>query len=183
MRSCRAARLNIWSRFGPWEQRLEPIREGLRIVAPAVTGMQEVLRFEGFDQAAQVSEGLGYHVAWGEASENHGFPTGNAILSRWPIAEVRHFPLPDGGSDERRAILLARVDSPYGKIPVFCTHLNWKLHHGHVRQLQVRALADLVSLHAPIAGFPPIVLGDFNAEPDSDEIRFMKGLTGLGGPC
>jgi endonuclease/exonuclease/phosphatase family metal-dependent hydrolase len=27
------------------------------------------------------------------------------------------------------------------------------------------------------------VCGDFNAEPDSDEIRFMRGLTGLGGKC
>jgi hypothetical protein len=27
------------------------------------------------------------------------------------------------------------------------------------------------------------VMGDFNAEPDSDEIRFLRGLTGFGGPC
>jgi endonuclease/exonuclease/phosphatase family metal-dependent hydrolase len=36
---------------------------------------------------------------------------------------------------------------------------------------------------APVEAFPPIVFGDFNAEPDSDEIRYMRGLTGLGGPC
>lgn len=183
MRTFRAATLNIWNRFGPWEERLGAIREGLRALAPDVLGMQEVLRFEAFDQAAQISEGLGYHVAWGEASENHGFPVGNAILSRWPIAKSEVLALPSGGSDEKRSVVFAELDSPYGKVPFFCTHLNWMLNHGHVRQLQVKALAEIVAARAPIGGFPPVVVGDFNAEPDSDEMRFMRGLTGLGGPC
>jgi endonuclease/exonuclease/phosphatase family metal-dependent hydrolase len=36
---------------------------------------------------------------------------------------------------------------------------------------------------APIDGFPPVLVGDFNAEPDSDEMRFMRGLASLGGEC
>jgi endonuclease/exonuclease/phosphatase family metal-dependent hydrolase len=176
MRTFRAATLNIWSRFGPWEERLVAIREGLRALAPDVLGMQEVLRCEGLDQAALVSEGLGYHVAWGEASANHGYPTGNAILSRWPILKSETLPLPDGGSDERRSAVFALLDAPFGKVPFFCTHFNWKFHHGHVRQLQVRALAEAVAERAPIGSFPPVVVGDFNAEPDSDEIRYLSGL-------
>ena len=183
MRSFRVATLNIWNRFGPWEERLGAIREGLRTLAPDIIGMQEVLRFNGFDQAALVSDGLGYEIAWGEASENHGYPVGNAILSKWPIVEREVIPLPDGGSDEKRSVVFARVDSPYGKVPFFCTHLNWMLHHGHVRQLQVKALAQVVADRAPLDGFPPIVVGDFNAEPDSDEMRFMRGLTALGAKC
>jgi endonuclease/exonuclease/phosphatase family metal-dependent hydrolase len=183
MRTFRAATLNIWNRFGPWEERLLAIRAGLRELAPDVIGMQEVLRIPGFDQGALVSEGLGYEIAWGKASENHGFPVGNAILSKWPIVRSETFELPDGGSDERRSIVFAELASPYGKIPVFCTHLNWKLNHGHIRQLQVKRLVDVVARLAPEEGFPPLVLGDFNAEPDSEEIRYMRGLTGLGGPC
>lgn len=183
MRTFRAATLNIWSRFGPWEERLVAIRHGLRKLAPDVIGMQEVLRFPDFDQAALLSEGLGYEIAWGLSSENHGFPTGNAILSRWPIARTEVVELPNGGSDEQRSVVFAELASPYGKIPYFCTHLNWKLHHGHIRQLQVKALVAAVARLAPISGFPPIVVGDFNAEPESDEIRFMRGLTGLGGSC
>jgi endonuclease/exonuclease/phosphatase family metal-dependent hydrolase len=183
MRTFSAATLNIWSRFGPWEERLVAIREGLRTLAPDVIGMQEVLRSSNLDQAKAVSEGLGYHIAWGKASENHGFPVGNAILSRWPILRSEVIPLPNGGSDEDRALVFAELDSPYGKIPFFTTHLNWKFAHGHIRQLQVKAIADAVMRIAPIeASFPPVIVGDFNAEPDSDEIRFMKGLTGLGGP-
>ena len=183
MRTFRAATLNIWSRFGPWEERLVAIREGLRTLAPDIIGMQEVLRFDGMDQAALVSQGLGYHVAWGRASDNHGFPVGNAILSRWPILRSETIALPNGGTDEDRSLVFAELGSPYGKIPFFVTHLNWKFHHGHVRQLQVRAIAEHVARLAPLDAFPPVVVGDFNAEPDSDEMRYMRGLTSLGGPC
>lgn len=183
MRTFRAATLNIWGRFGPWEERLVAIREGLRLHAPDVIGMQEVLVFEAFDQGRLVADGLGYEVAWGKASDNHGFPIGNAILSRWPIGRTEVIVLPSGGSDESRSAVFAELASPYGTIPFFCTHLNWKLDHGHIRQLQVRALVDAVRRLAPLEGFPPVVVGDFNAEPDADEIRFMRGLTGLGGEC
>lgn len=185
MRTFRAGTLNIWNRFGPWEERLPAIREGLKTVAPDVIGLQEVLRCEGMDQGALVSEGLGYEVAWGMASENHGFPVGNAILSRWPILKQERIELPPGNSDETRILLYALIDAPFGKLPFFCTHLNWKLHHGHIRQLQVRGITDAVERLAPnVDGtFPPVVVGDFNAGPEADEIRFMKGHTGLGGEC
>lgn len=183
MRTFRAATLNIWSRFGPWEERLIALRAGLKELAPEIIGMQEVLRYADLDQAALLAEGLGYEIAWGLSSENHGFPTGNAILSKWPITRREVIPLPNGGSDEQRSVVFAEIAAPFGKVPFFCTHLNWKLHHGHIRVMQVKALAEAVSRLAPIEGFPPVVVGDFNAEPDSDEMRYMRGLTGLGGPC
>lgn len=182
MRTFRAATLNIWSRFGPWEARLPVIREGLRRWSPDVIGLQEVLRFDGFDQAALVSDGLGYHTAWGMASENHGYPTGNAILSRWPVTRTETVPLPDAGSGENRSLVFAELASPYGPVPFFVTHLNWRFEHGHVRVLQVRAIASAIARIAPHGTtFPPVLVGDFNAEPDADEIRYLRGLTGLGG--
>ncbi|HVJ94614.1 MAG TPA: endonuclease/exonuclease/phosphatase family protein, partial [Labilithrix sp.] len=184
MRTFRAATLNIWSRFGPWEERIVAIREGLRALRPDVIGLQEVLRYEGFDHADLVGQGLGYEAAWGFASDNHGFPIGNAILSRWPIVRTEVIPLPNGGTDESRSLLFAEIAAPFAKVPFFCTHLNWKLHHGHVRCLQVKAVVEAVERLAPIHQcFPPVIVGDFNADPDADEIRYMKGLTGLGGPC
>jgi endonuclease/exonuclease/phosphatase family metal-dependent hydrolase len=48
--------------------------------------------------------------------------------------------------------------------------------------LQVKAIAEAVARLAPIGkSFPPVLVGDFNAEPDADEIRYLRGLTGLGG--
>lgn len=181
-----AATLNIWNRFGPWEERLPAIRAHLARLQPDVIGMQEVLHSvhgDALDQAKAIAEGLGYHVAYGVASQSHGVAFGNAILSKWPILRTETFPLPNGGTDEQRAVVFAEIAAPFDKLPFFCTHLNWKLHEGHVRCEQVRALTDIVSRMAPISGFSPVVVGDFNAEPDADEIRYMRGLTGLGGKC
>lgn len=175
----RAATLNIWGSNGPWPARLESIRHGVMELAPDILGMQEVARNADLDQAALIADGLGYHIAWGQAHEG----SGNAILSRWPIRSTQTFPLPDCRTSERRSVIFAEIEAPFGTLPVFCTHLNWMLHHGHVRQRQVRALTDFVSRLASEKGFPGLVMGDFNAEPDSDEIRFMRGHSSLGGEC
>lgn len=180
----RVATLNIWNRLGPWDQRLLAIRSHLRAVDADVVALQEVLRarpgVEGPDQAAEIADGFGYHCAYGSTREEP-IQFGNAILSRWPITRSELLPLPNVGTDERRCIVFAEIEAPFGALPVFVTHLNWKLHEGHVREEQVRYLADQVQRLAPISGFPPIVMGDFNAEPDSDEMRFLRGLTSLRG--
>ena len=183
MKTLRVATLNIWNRFGPWEQRLAAIRAGIESLAPDLIGLQEVLRLDpgegdGLDQSEVVARPFGYHVAYGRAREGRYY--GNAALSRWPIRRTRVFELPHGGTDERRTLLLAEVDSPYGTIPFFVTHLNWKFDEGHVREAQVKEVAKHVDSIADPRDFPAILVGDFNAEPDADEIRFLRGLTSLG---
>jgi endonuclease/exonuclease/phosphatase family metal-dependent hydrolase len=184
MQTLRVTTLNIWNRFGPWEQRLAAIRAGLAALPPDLLGLQEVLRLEpddgdGLDQAQALSDGLGYHIAYARGRGERWY--GNAALSRWPIARSEALDLPRVGSDERRTVLYADVVAPFGAIPFFVTHLNWRLDHGHVREAQVREIVAFVeSLAAPDA-FPAIVVGDFNAEPDSDEMRYLRGLTSLGG--
>jgi len=178
----RIATLNVWNRQGPWEERRALIRKGIADLSPDIMGLQEVVRLEGtFDELVELTDGLGYHLAYGRSPDAPPYGNGNAILSRWPVKEAAVFPL--AGTDEGRSIVFAEIDSPHGKIPFFTTHLNWMLHEGHVRQKQVRALTEIIAENAPISGFPPIVCGDFNAEPESDEIRFMRGLTSLGGKC
>ncbi len=49
------------------------------------------------------------------------------------------------------------------------------------RERQVVALCDQVLRLRPRGGFPPVVVGDFNAEPDSDEIRYLSGLHSIEG--
>jgi endonuclease/exonuclease/phosphatase family metal-dependent hydrolase len=160
-----------------------------------VLGLQEVLRLvpsDGSDQlpspatcqASEIADRLGYDVAYGEASDwASGLKFGNAILSRHPILEHRNVPLPGAESGETRALLYALVETPHGKLPVFVTHLNWKLHHGSVRVAQVRAIVEHIFSLAPIdeTRLPPVLMGDFNAEPASDEIRYLCGYTGLSG--
>ncbi len=177
----RVLTLNIWNRQGPWEQRLRLIRAGIEQLAPDLVGLQEVLEAGGRSQADEIREGLGYEAAFGVAHDLGAARFGNAVLSRWPIAASRVFPLPTGATDEHRSLLLAEIASPHGTIPLFVTHLNWKLHHGAVREQQVVAVAAHLKAAAPIGGLPPILVGDFNAEPDSTEVRFLRGLHAIGG--
>ena len=182
MKRLRVATLNIWNRQGPWDERLPLIRRGLQPLDADLVGLQEIIHYEGTSQAHAIAEGFGYHVAFGVAHDlGGGVEFGNAALSRWPVLRREVFPLPTGESDERRSLLFVELDSPHGKIPFFVTHLNWMFHHGVVRELQVQAIADIVKREAPMSGLPPIVVGDFNAEPEASEIRFLKGLQSLGG--
>lgn len=176
----RVGTLNIWNRLGPWEERLVAIRAGVAAEDLDVLCLQEVVRVDGFDQGALVAEGFGYQVVHGRHSEAR-LPIGNALLSRYPISRHEVFDLPTGDTVERRSVLLAMLAAPFGTVPVFVTHLNWRLDEGHVRELQVRLLAELVADTCRDESlYPPVLAGDFNAEPDSDEMRFLRGLTSLG---
>jgi endonuclease/exonuclease/phosphatase family metal-dependent hydrolase len=171
--------LNLWHDAGPWPQRRERIREWIERLDPDLIGFQEVLHGPGVDQAAELTEGRGYHLDYVRASpfwrDGTDLSFGNAIASRWPISERAELPLPDRGDGETRAALSVRIDAPLGPISFTTTHLNWKLHQSDTRCRQVLALAEQVLRLRPREGFPPVVVGDFNAEPDSDEMRFMRG--------
>lgn len=182
MSTVRVLTLNIWNRLGPWDERLAVIRDGLRAMSPDLVGLQEVIEIPGQTQADIIAEGLGYHAAYGLANPyGGGVSLGNAVLSRWPIRSRQVFPLPAAGTDENRSLLFTEIDSPYGVIPFFVTHLNWKLHEGCVREEQVQEVAARIKACAPIEGLPPILVGDLNAQPEASEIRFLKGLQSLGG--
>ncbi len=173
--------LNLWNRFGPWEPRLAALRHGLRALAPDIVGVQEIVRAPGFEQGELIAEGR-YYVAFGACNRYDDVLVGNGVLSRFPILHEEVIPLPDGRTTERRVLVYARIKTPHGELPFFVTHLNWRLDEGHVRQLQVRAVADAIEARCPSRdAMSPVLTGDFNAEPDSDEIRFLRGLTSLGG--
>jgi len=178
----------------PWEKRLITIRNELATLDADIVALQEVVQVKAapagdaeassefvFDQARAIADGLDYATCFGRNIESP-YPMGSAILSRWPILRTLVFPLPRVETDEHRSLLFAEIESPFGTLSVFCTHLNWKLDEGHVREVQVRYVADQIRGLAPVDGFPPLLMGDFNAEPDSDEIRFLRGRTSLGGP-
>lgn len=174
--------LNLWNRGDPWPERRAVLREGLRALDADVVALQEVLRVDGLDQLDEVGEGLGYHAAFGH--EGGGcYPFGNALLSRWPVLRREVFALPREGTHENRCALLAWLDSPWGPLPVCTTHLNWRLDQGHVRVAQVRALAAWLAARVDADALPLVLAGDFNAEADADEMRYLRGATGLGGPC
>jgi len=190
----RVLTLNVWNRSGPWSDRLRLIRDEILRLDAHVIGLQEVMRLvrpgtnepltPDHDQAAEIARGFDYAIGYAGASDyGNGLIMGNAVLSRFPVHETRTFRLPDAGSGEGRALLYALVGAPWGRLPVFVTHLNWRLDHGSVRLKQVAFVAECIAEVAPPdAGFlPPVLMGDFNAAPDADEMRYLTGLHVLDG--
>lgn len=171
--------LNVWHDAGPWPERKRLIRHWIARLSPDVIGLQELLQGQGVDLLAELGDGLGYHGAFGTAMpfwRDRGLAFGNGVLSRFPIEERHELQLPDAGDVETRAALTLLLNAPFGPLCFSVTHLHWRLHHGHVRVRQVAALSQHVLALQPSGGFPAVIVGDFNAEPDSDEIRYMRGL-------
>jgi endonuclease/exonuclease/phosphatase family metal-dependent hydrolase len=167
---------NLWWRFGPWEARQPAIAATLRRIDPDVAGLQEVWDVDdGRGQAAALAEELGFHHVYAPGFDTGDARFGNAILSRWPIVASEQRELPTTPeTNEFRVALKAEIDGPRGRFQLTTTHLNWRFDESHVRQLQVRALAEFVA-ESHLPGYPQIVCGDFNADPQSDEIRMMTG--------
>lgn len=177
--------LNLWHDLGPWPARAERIRAWLDRLDPDLVGFQEVLRGPRLDQMEEL---LGprlphrdYGRTGGFAREGAELDFGNAVASRWPLVGREEQRLPDRGDAETRAALHVDVDAPFGRLSFTCTHLHWRFHHGDVRQRQVQALAARVIARRPKGGFPPVLVGDFNADPESDEIRYLTGGHALDG--
>ena len=166
---------NLWWRFGPWQQRQPAIDATVLALNADVICIQETWP----DQVERLAGMLGYHHVFGSRQAFDGVQFGNAVLSRWPITRSETLPLPvdpAGKFEECRTIVFAEIDGPRGMFQVFNTHLNWRLDQSAVRQIQVKAIFDAVDQRRPRT-YPAIVTGDFNAAPDTDEIRMMTGKT------
>lgn len=166
---------NLWGRWGPWEVRQEPIRQTLEAIDADVIGLQEVWAEGEKTQAGVLAEGFGFHSAYASRLPFPDFHLGIGIVSRWPIVGAEERDLPDGGEpDERRLVLRADIDGPRGPLQVFTTHLNWRFDHSHVRQEQIATIARFIA-ESPARSYPPVLCGDLNAVPDSDEVRMLTG--------
>ncbi|WP_370268773.1 endonuclease/exonuclease/phosphatase family protein [Streptomyces sp. V4I8] len=176
---------NLWWRFGPWEARQKAILTELRELRPDIVGLQEVWADERENQAEWLAAELGLHWSWAPSPAperwrrrigDHTVDIGNAVLSRWPVVAQRTLRLPAPADvDDGRLALYTRLAAPAYDIPFVTTHLTSALHGSAVRCRQVTALAEFVAENRGDTPFPTIVTGDFNARPDSDEIRLFGG--------
>jgi endonuclease/exonuclease/phosphatase family metal-dependent hydrolase len=177
----RIATWNVWGRYGPWEARLPAIIETLRAVDADIVGLQEAWEDDARSQAAEIATALGYpDFVFAPNLERDGARSGNAVLARWPIGrrEVRELPRVAGDyaddEGEERLVVLADVDGPRGPLQIYCAHLSWRGDHSAIRQEQAGAICRFVRERRP-RSFPAVLLGDLNADPDSDELRMLTG--------
>jgi endonuclease/exonuclease/phosphatase family metal-dependent hydrolase len=176
---------NLWWRFGPWRERREAIRSVLGALRPDVVGLQEVWARDGENLAGWLAAELGMRWVWEPSrapqrwQRQIGDPAvdiGNAVLSRWPVAAHERVELPARqDDDDGRLAIYALIDTPAHRVPFFTTHLTSAIDASALRCQQVGVLARFVAAHSGGTDFPPVVTGDFNAWPDSDEIRRFGG--------
>lgn len=121
---------------------------------------------------------LGLHVVTSPDGDADRFGLTNAIASRWPIVDSAWRHLDGGDRPKHRTVLWARLDTPHGPWDMFTTHLAHGFDQSPLRCTQLTEIAAWIAeIRAAASGhlLPPVLAGDLNAVPDSDEIRRLTG--------
>jgi endonuclease/exonuclease/phosphatase family metal-dependent hydrolase len=172
---------NVWGRYGlDCEARQEALEQTLEQTAPDLVCLVEAWRQGDSTQPGRVAArlGLAHHRFVGDWEqqdwEQQDWVSGIGLVSRWPMTEPRRRPLraPDG-SGFGEAVHVA-VAGDRGLIQLFAVMLDYPLDASGLRQHQVRQLVRFIAETASRRD-PIVVCGDFNAGPDSDEIRMLTG--------
>jgi len=120
-----------------------------------VFALQEVLRPDDYDDPLkQIAEELHLHYAFAPTRPHRMGVLGNAILSRWPMNEVRPIDL-SFGRLEPRAAVAAQFEGNGHDVAVVATHLAIV---DRIRSRQVRTLLEHPDLQGSV-----VLLGDMNA--------------------
>ncbi len=167
-------RVMTWNICNPCGQSNADRAAEIAKLAPQVIGLQEACErdVERVRDHLENLYGLDYHVEYGTVLQNWGrcggVPWnpggyGQAILSAAPMTDHVNVEYPDGGSEDRGFMAVTTVvgDRP---VRVFNTHLAQRRQES-VRAEQTGVLAAEIARHERA-----IVLGDFNAVPDTPEL-------------
>jgi endonuclease/exonuclease/phosphatase family metal-dependent hydrolase len=165
---------NVWGLHGPWREREAAIVAALRNAQPDIVVLTESWAKGSDSQCARLAGPLGlpHHAFSGVAAqEDEAALSGVAVMSRWPIR--RESSLSCGSARAQ----FAEVSGPRGPILVYGLVMDaWWFDESQARQDAVRELLAHVNEAADTQA-PLIICGDFNADPDSDEIRMLTGRT------
>ena len=145
--------------------------------SPDIVALQEVSRgwlLDGsFDMLVWLSRRLDMPYEWGPAADS---VWGTAILSRYPVIDSHTYPMPNNSKIAmKRSFTTARIDLAGGEpLTVIASHLHYSTGESGLREEQVRALVQAWG-----DASHTVILGDFNATPDTPDIRLLReaGLT------
>lgn len=157
---------------------LRRVADVIRRVDPDVVGLQEVDRnrrpkTDYVDQLAVLANYLGMGAAYGvtiekeptEASGGEPRQYGIAVLTPHEILDAENHHLTHVEGTEQRTLLETRIDVEGTEVPFFDTHFGLRADE-RVRQAEdVLDVTDGVGDH--------VLVGDFNATPESDPVRTL----------
>jgi endonuclease/exonuclease/phosphatase family metal-dependent hydrolase len=173
MSTITVATLNLWGLTGAWRERMQLAARQLSEFSCQALLLQEVSSPERADNVEILAEELGMSASRLPVRESD---FGLAILSKLELGEARRTRLPAPAEEQR---WLLSVHLPESHCWLHCTHLSHELGAGAWREKQVLHIANTIgaidseALH--------LLGGDMNAAPDSDEMRFLRGLCTLEG--
>jgi len=167
----RVMNYNIHSAYNvAGSQDLEAIASVIENAGVEIIGLQEISRTRLMDGSPDMPTWLARRLGMEMVFAGTEEPIwGNAILSRYPILESGYQPLPREGSLIGRGFLWARIDvGEEAPLLVVVTHLHHIVADGHVRLVQVPEILAFLE-----GKEQAVLLGDFNAKPDSPEIGLI----------
>jgi endonuclease/exonuclease/phosphatase family metal-dependent hydrolase len=159
---------------------LEAIAEEMKAMQADIIALQEVdvrTRRGGFvDQPVELAAALGYHYAFAASIKWDEGDYGLAVLSRWPLVDVRRHRLEGTDVGEPRIILEVVVCAAGRPLRVFNHHADGRASY---RQSGFETLRGMIR---PELGQGILVMGDFNEYSDAPDVRALvgEGLVDLG---
>jgi endonuclease/exonuclease/phosphatase family metal-dependent hydrolase len=161
-------------------------RSDPEIGGATIIGLQEVdrnrKRTGNVNTVRLMAEELGMHYAWAappppeKSKKPQEEETGVAILSRYPLADVRRFVLPnEGPGGRRRAALGATVQLGATPVRVYSIHAETRTSNERRLQQFQTILDDAQTHHTKIQRI--VVLGDFNTITGKDVDATSKLFT------
>jgi endonuclease/exonuclease/phosphatase family metal-dependent hydrolase len=174
------------SRIATWNIRaarsapVDAIAEELRSMQADVIALQEVdvrMRRTGFvDEAAALATALGFHYAFAASIKWDEGDYGLAVLSRWPLVEVRRHRLDRTAAAEPRIVLEVTVCAGGRPLRLFNHHADGRL------ASRDNGFAELRRIVQPDVGRGVLVMGDFNEHSNAASVRGLidAGLIDLG---
>src|SRR5215213_8332785 len=150
------------------------LQEDPEIGGASILALQEVDRHKkrtGHNNTVKmIANALGLYYAWAApptAKPTDEEETGVAILSVYPLSDVRRIVLPHAGPNKRRRVALgATVQMHDRHWRIYSAHAETRIAMGKKLEQYKAVLDDLAQFSADM---PAIVMGDFNTwEPNAD---------------
>jgi len=156
---------------GDGKQDLARIAAAIQSQDPDVVVLQEVdnkcKRSGEVDQAAELARLTRLQYVFGKAMDCDGGECGQAILSRFPLSDLKIHRLP--GDGEPRIAISVHAESHLGPITIAGVHLD---DGDPARQLAQAQVASAVLLG--VSELPLVLAGDFNATADSKTLAVFS---------
>lgn len=162
-------------RFGELAS-MKEIADYIKSENPDIVALQEVdwkthreraPRQHGVAMINELAFYTGMFGLYGKSIDYSGGYYGLGILSRYPILSSQRILLPNPEPQaEQRSMLMAQIEMPHHQPVTFiCTHLEVATQDKRIAQIR------FIQQEAKKIEGPLLLAGDFNARPDSEEIR------------